>query len=245
MTEAFEVDLAGGEHARGALVRTVYALDEALGVLAIPLGPVILLYGGAAALEGRHRARIERFLAVSFIPAVASLGAIVIDGGTDAGVMRMVGEARERAGARIRIVGVAPFGKVRVPGSQGSTELAPGHTDFVLVPGEEWGAESGWFHPIASRLSSGRVVTVLVNGGPIALQEVERSIEQGGRVLVVDGTGRAADDVAAAIRRPAGRDPALSAIADSPSIIIVDVTIGPEDLAAMLSMSVEEDTEHE
>jgi hypothetical protein len=243
MAEAFEVDLAGGEHARGTLVSTEDALDEALGALDIPPGPVILLYGGAARLEDRHRARIERFLAAAFMPAVAGLGAIVIDGGTDAGVMRMVGEARERAGARIRIVGVAPFGKVRVPGSQGSTELAPGHTDFVLVPGEAWGAESGWFHPIASRLSSGPVVTVLVNGGPIALQEVERSIQQGGRVLVVDGTGRAADDVAAAIRRPAGRDPALSAIADSASITIVDVTIGPADLATKLFTSGE--GEHE
>lgn len=199
----------------------------------------MLLFGGAGKLDVRHAARIDRFFAAAFMPAVAGLGAIVIDGGTDAGVMRMVGRARDLARERFRIVGVAPFGKVRVPGSEGLTELAPGHTDFVLVPGEDWGAESRWFHPVASCLSSGRIVTVLVNGGPIALEEVGRSIERSGLVLVVDGTGRAADDVAAAIRRPTGYDPRLSAIADSHSVFAVDVTIGPVELATMLSTNVE------
>ncbi len=237
--EPFDVGLSDGGTARAIRVHEEEELTAAVARLQIPPGPVVLLYGGAGRLEVRNRTRIDTFLTSALIPAVSGLGAIVIDGGTDAGVMRMVGQARERARARVRIVGIAPFGKVKVPGSEGSTELARGHTDFVLISGDQWGAESRWFYPVANRLTSGPIVTVLVNGGPIALEEVGRSIERSGPVLVVDGTGRAADDVAAAIRQPGGHDPRLSAIVDSPSVVVVDVTIQPAELAIMLSTDVE------
>lgn len=232
---AFEVDLAGGGRGRAVRVLAEDDLDRALAPLRIPPGPVVLLFGGAGKVAARHLAQIERFFATSLIPAVAQIGGIVVDGGTDAGVMRMVGTARDDAAGRIRIVGVAPFGKVRVPGSTGSTELAPGHTDLVLVPGDEWGAESAWFHPIADRLSSGSTTTMLVNGGPIALDEIEQSLARRGRVVVVEGTGRAADEVAAAIRRPDGATARVAAIAAAPSIVVVPVTIGPVDLVSELS----------
>jgi SLOG in TRPM, prokaryote len=239
LAEAFDVRLAGGGYARAAQVRTEGELDEALAALALPPGPVVLLYGGAGKVEARHRERIGRFFASSLLPAVAGLRGIVIDGGTDAGVMRLVGDAREKIADPIRIVGVAPIDKVRVPGSAGTTELAAGHTDFVLVPGAEWGTESRWLPRIASQLSSGPVATVLVNGGPIALQELEESLDHEGRILVVDGTGRAADDVAAAIRGRASRGSRLTAIADRGSIIVVDATIGPAALASALFTSPE------
>jgi hypothetical protein len=53
---------------------------------------------------------------------------------------------------------------------------------------------------VARRLATGRVAAVLINGGPIAIEEARGSLERRDRVLVVDGTGRAADDIAAAVR---------------------------------------------
>lgn len=240
MIEAFEVTVAGGGPARAVAVEDESELEQAIAALAVRTAPVVLLYGGAGQLEDRHRSQIHAFFERAFLPAVTRLGATIIDGGTDAGVMRIVGEARERVRAPVRILGVAPFGKVRVPRSGGTTELARGHTDFILVPGSEWGAEAPWFHPIATRLSAGGVSAVLVNGGPLALEEIERSLDEGARVLIVGGTGRAADGVAGIDDAPAARTSPLAAIAASPLVTIVDVAIGPDDLLSILSRSTAE-----
>ena len=235
MFDTFDAAVAGGGHAPAVRVEVEGDLDGALRALDLPHGPVVLLFGGAARLDDARRPRIERFLASAFLPAVAAMGGIVLDGGTDAGVMRLIGLARDRRGESPRIVGVAPFAAVQVPGSGGSTELAPGHAAFVLVPGAAWGSETRWFHEIADRISSGPATSVLIDGGPLAIEEVERRLELGRRVVVVDGTGRAADDVAAAVREPSGGDARLSAIAASPSLVVVDVTIGPRDLERALA----------
>lgn len=234
MSDAFEATVAGGGRAPAVRIEVEGDLDGALRWLGVPRGPVVLLFGGAARLDEALRPRIERFLVRAFLPAVADLGGIVLDGGTDAGVMGLVGLARERLGGGPRIVGVAPFAKVRVPGSPGSTELAPGHAGFVLVPGAEWGSEKRWFSAIADRISSGPSTSVLIGGGPLAIEEVERSLELGRRVVIVDGTGRAADDAAAAVREPSEGDPPLSAIAANPSVVVVDVGVGPHDLEEAL-----------
>jgi len=237
MFDIFDAAVAGGGHAPAVQVKVEGDLDGALRALDIPHGPgpVVLLFGGAARLEDARRSLIERFLTDAFLPAVAAMGGIVLDGGTDAGVMRLIGLARERLGGSPRVIGVAPFAKVQVPGSRGSTELAPGHAAFVLVPGAAWGSETRWFHQIADRISSAPAMSVLIDGGPLAIGEVERSLELGRRVVVVDGTGRAADDVAAAVREPSGGGPRLAAIAASSSVAVVDVTIGPHDLERALS----------
>ncbi len=201
MAPAFDVELDGGGRARAVRVVAEDGLDEALVSLGLSRGPVVLLFGGAGKVAVDDLERIRAFFRTSFIPAMERIGGIVIDGGTDAGVMRIAGEERVRAGGRIRMIGVAPFAKVKVPGSPGSTALAPGHTDFVLVPGTDWGSEASWFHLIADRLTTGPSATVLVNGGPIALDEIEQSIDLGRRVIVIDGTGRAADDLAVVIGR--------------------------------------------
>lgn len=230
----FPVELAGGGEARAIRVTDESDLDRALAALAVSPGPVVLLVGGAAGLEARVRTGIERFFRDTFVPAIAATGATVLDGGTDAGVMRLVGAERERAGGAWRLIGVAPFGKVRVPGSPGDTDLAPGHTDVILVPGDAWGDESRWFHLIAERLSPDRTVTILVNGGPIALDEIEQSIDRGGRVLVVDGSGRAADDIGAAMGELADTGSRPARVAASAAVEIVSIDIETADLARRL-----------
>ena len=211
-----------------------------MAALGLPAGPVVLLFGGAGKVAADDLDRIRAFVGTAFIPAMERIGGIVIDGGTDAGVMRIAGEERVRAGGRIRMVGVAPFGKVRVPGSPGSTALAQGHTDFVLVPGTEWGSEVSWFHLIADRLARGTSVTVLVNGGPIALDEIDQSIDLGRRVIVVDGTGRAATT-----SRVSSVATARAMDASNRAITVVDVTISPTELADELARNPLESTDDE
>ena len=98
--------------------------------------------------------------------------------------------------------------------------LEPHHTHFVLVrSGRAWGDEAPYLAAVASALSPGRPsVTVLINGGELALGDAEHSLALGRPVLVLAGTGRAADRIATRA------DERAAAVADSPCVRVVDVT---------------------
>ena len=103
------------------------------------------------------------------------LGVVVIDGGTDAGVMHLIGRARTRAEATFPLVGVPAVGTVRFPGKRSGVRrrwpLDAHHTHFVLVPGAAWGDEAPWIARVGTELAGGSPsVTVLVNGGRDFLQ---------------------------------------------------------------------------
>jgi hypothetical protein len=104
---------------------------------------VVVLIGGAAKLDesaGDLRAAIRD----GVIAAAQAEGATVIDGGTDSGVMALAGLAHHELEATVPLVGVAPIGRVTVPGieaARGSTRLEPNHTHELLAPGDEWGSK--------------------------------------------------------------------------------------------------------
>jgi hypothetical protein len=70
-------------------------------------------------------------------PLAQELGVIVADGGTDAGVMRLMGQAREEVQGSFPLVGVSPVGLVRLPDVETSstelTDLESHHTHFGSV----------------------------------------------------------------------------------------------------------------
>ena len=118
--------------------------------------------------------------------------------------MRLLGETRSTLGAAFPLVGVAAAGTVAIPGRPAPADadavLEPHHTHFVLVPGNQWGAEAPWIAQTATALAGGASsVTVLVNGGEIAYTDVERSLQAGRFVVVVAGSGRTADTLAGAL----------------------------------------------
>ena len=130
--------------------------------------------------------------------------AVGVDGGTLSEVMRLFGEAYSALAATFPLVGVAAVGTVQLPGEQPHQDdaavLEPHHTHFVLVPGDDWGAESPWIARTATILAGDAPsITVLINGGQIAYSDVERSVQAGREVLVIDGSGRTADVIAAAV----------------------------------------------
>jgi SLOG in TRPM, prokaryote len=129
----------------------------------------------------------------------------VVDGGTDAGVMRLMGRARAETGAAFPLVGVAAAGTISLPGvpppRPDAAPLEPNHTHFVLVPGSTWGDEARWLARVASALAAGAPsVTVLVDGGETAWEDAAVSVEAGRPVIAVSGSGRAADTLVGAIR---------------------------------------------
>ncbi len=189
-----------GEAAHAMFVRNVSDLERAVRGLGLPTGPTVLLLGGAGKIDPQHADRLPPFFERVVVPAFATLGAAVVTGGTDAGVMQSVGAASLAAPTHLELIGVAPHARVRVPGSDGHTPLARGHRAFVLTPGAQWGDESSVLHALARRLGGPRPPVLLVNGGDIAMAEVNRARAGGSHLIVVAGSGRAADVLAAAAR---------------------------------------------
>jgi hypothetical protein len=237
---ARQVALPNGATARAVEVTRADALGPALHAGDPPLDMVVLLFGGADRMDEADTDRLRTFFASAFIPAVVSAGAVVVDGGTDTGVMRLVGEAAEQAGAAgrpVRLIGVAVRSLVRLPGdpANGRAEPARGHSDLVLVPGMAWGDEGEWMHAVADVLAEGRSVSVVVNGGPVAWREASAVLTRGGTVIAVAGSGRSADRLARLAGSGASRpDEAVGMVPTTGRILAVDLRTDAASFARML-----------
>jgi SLOG in TRPM, prokaryote len=189
---------------------------------------VVVLVGGAGGMGEREAAALARVLQEGVVPVVERHDAVVIDGGTAAGVMRLIGRARSATGAGFPLVGVAAEGTVRVPGAEprsaDAADLEPNHTAVLLVPGDDWGDEAPWIVEVTGAVAGGRPsVTVLANGGEIAYTDAAGSLSAGRPVLVLAGSGRTADAVAGA-RSGHDADRRALDVAASPLTHVVDMT---------------------
>src|SRR6266487_2671950 len=150
------------------------AILEALGIRS-PRA-VILLFGGAAGLDDSRKAHLETLFADGVTPVAVELGALIIDGGTQSGVMAMMGEAVAARPGTCQLLGMAPEGKIAHPelsdasARSDGTPLEPNHSHFVLVESNEWGGETGKMLELA-RAFNAPTVAILVNGGEIARKE--------------------------------------------------------------------------
>jgi hypothetical protein len=159
------------------------------------------------------------------IPALDQWQAAVVDGGTDVGVMRIMGQAHDSADARFPLIGVAATGTVAIPDeaelTAGAAELEPHHTHVLLVPGNTWGDESPCISEVATVVAGQHPsVTLVTNGGEITYEDVSHSLAANRPVIVLAGTGRTADAIAAAAAG-AGDDPRAIQLAGSPLVRIV------------------------
>ncbi len=167
--------------------------------------PILVIVGGASQISDADFIRIQSLFVQVLAPIAETLGACVVDGGTDAGVMRLMGYARNQIKAQFPLIGVAPIGKVIIPEqtttpSDDACPLQSDHTHFVLVPGDNWGDESSWIVDVATVLAGEYPsVTVLINGGEITFADALNSVSAGRLVIAVAGSGRTADKLASAL----------------------------------------------
>ena len=201
--------------------------------------PTLVLVGGAGGMSDADLVRLRPLLVETLAPLAETLGVFVVDGGTDAGVMRLMGQARAETDTMFPLIGVAAVGTVAlpdgVPPHPEAAPLEPHHTHFVFVPGSDWGDESPWLAYVASMLANGAPsVTVLVNGGEIALEEAAQSVQAGRPVVAVSGSGRAADMLADALRGEVV-DVRARKLAASGLLNAVDLTEGPDALGKVLA----------
>lgn len=179
---------------------------------------VILILGGAAGLEDKFKQRLIQLFGRGIARAAANANAVLIDGGTQSGVMAMMGQGVVDRGSKCSLIGVAPKALVQYPGSaiQSSVTLDPNHSHFVLVEGDEWGSELGTIFNLTNALTAKvpKVVAILASGGANARDEVVHAVRQNLPLIVIEGSGGLADEIAAVWKaRPnLPEDPAMAEI---------------------------------
>ncbi|SOD73517.1 SprT-like family protein [Jatrophihabitans sp. GAS493] len=161
-------------------------------------GPVLAIVGGAGGMSAEEEARALALATDVVVPIAEELGACIVDGGTDSGVMRAIGAARARANARFPLVGVAVASLVSTTPGAAEERLDPNHSLQILVPGNGWGDESPWLSEVVGLWAGDQPsATLVINGGAITKVDVEHSITAGRSIVLAVGTGRTADDLAA------------------------------------------------
>jgi hypothetical protein len=179
---------------RAANISDDSEIERALDRLEIPHpNSVIVLVGGASGIGW-----LDMFPMRKAVRIVAQLAeetqSIVIDGGTQAGIMTEIGKQRRQRGYSFPLIGVV-FDKLIVK-EEPAAILDPNHTHFFLIPGNDWGDESAWISRIATRVAgNAKSITVLINGGNISRQDVEYSLLENRPTFVIRGTGRLADEI--------------------------------------------------
>ena len=208
--------------------------------------PIIFITGGASAMSDR-----DKQLTQSIIESIAEFAeeqeTVIIDGGTESGIMKMIGDTRGNQGYKFPLIGVSPMGKVSYPGYGNPNEeafLEDSHSHFVLVEGETWGDESSMIVNLTHAISGHRekpAVGILINGGKIAMHEVYLATTTQNKLpmIVLDGSGRAADEISTAFRTGKTAQDILQAIIAGGDIQLVGTIEGPEAVRKKLAKKFE------
>ena len=165
----------------------------------------VFLSGGASGMS--DEAQRQLMAAFGALAQLAKNGRHVAvgDGGTYAGIMRAAGDARLASGNAFLLIGVAPAKEIP---PRGKTPVDPNHSHIVAVDNpavpadkDAWGSETDTMYWLFDRLADGRPsVTVVANGGGITLSEVAANVKAGRPMIVIEGSGRAADALVSLLR---------------------------------------------
>lgn len=235
ITSSQAIHFPNGNTALAVTTTTATPAAAIISKLAIPRPEVLfLVIGGANNIDESVKDRLKVLCNLGIARQAAEAEAAIIDGGTQAGIMEIMGQAIANRGGHRILLGIAPSDVVTYPGdtpdssSSERVPLDPNHSHFVLVQGDNWGDETGTMYALADELSKHiPVVTILVNGGEIAKKEVWYSIQRGWPLLIIKGSGRMADTIATLWKKKLGKqlsdtdfnnDPALAEIIEKGDI---------------------------
>lgn len=206
--------------------------------------PTIYVTGGAGSMSPEDMAATRTIVEKGLARFAEERGAIIIDGGTEAGIPVLIGDGRQKNRYRFPLVGITPLELVRYPGyDNDNPEAAPlntGHSHFVLTSGDEFGDESDMITQLTSALSGAGeqpALGILINGGKIAREEVyarTTSDKLSFPLIVLEGTGRFADILARAFYAGHTEEADLQAIINKGRLQMVTIDDGPDALRARL-----------
>ena len=187
---------------------TAQALAERLAIGG-SAGPVIVLAGDQFDAEPPRQARLIQLVGRGLLRAAKEAGALCIVRGSAGGLASLVGRAVAEMNHAPLLLGVAPAARLRLPESPADAPSeaadaaddpleapAPGLSHLLLTPGADWGSELRLKAELAQTLAAGKpVLMVLIGGGATANAEVLQAVRRRWPVLLVKGSGGAADDL--------------------------------------------------
>ena len=249
------IEVASGD------IKTNTALDKWITEIRDRSDALVFLSGGASRMSEDSKRQLLSLLGALTTLSDGGLRIAVGDGGTQAGIMEAAGLAR-RAGRRpFPLLGVAPAPEILIGSTAGRTPIDPNHTHVIAVSNPAWvkertaagwtpddgywGSETDAMYEVFAWLARGKPsVTVVANGGSITLDEVRANVAAGRRMVVIGGSGRAADALVSALT---GSEPpdddvrALKSRVDAAGLVkrpelfrVFDLRDGPEALARVL-----------
>jgi len=213
--------------------------EEVVRVLDVPVAPgVLVLNGGTVDFAPELEALLASLLAEGVARVVTEEGLTTITGGTDAGVFALFGGGLESR-APGACIGVAPAALVTWPGrtlaADDAAPLEPHHSHFVLVDCDEWGDELPTMMRLTALLADKRPsAAVLAGGGDVTMRELAAHTEAGREVIVLGGSGRLADDVAAVVAGGASGEREVVEAAATGRVTVFDVGRGPKELRDLI-----------
>ena len=196
--------------------------------LALPVSSAVLLLAGGQTPEDTASApllqpRLVQLVGRGLLRAAREAGALCIAPAADQGLVGLLGRALLDAGAGPALLGVSAAKLVQLPVDAAANPspapacppLAPGLTHLLLTPGADSAVALRNRFDLARSLAGGQPVLMVVIGGDTStVPEVLQAVRRGWPVLVVDGSGGAADALAGQWRtgQAAGDDPLLAEI---------------------------------
>jgi hypothetical protein len=164
-----------------------------------PYEGIVVVHGGASGMEPELLQSVRQFLIAGLAPLAEQRRLLVADGGTDVGVYRLFGEARQTVGGTFPLLGVAPLRFVTYPdcpiAGEECVPLNPNHSHFILVREGGFGTESDLLVGLL-RAAPRRGVALVINGGDIVLREALAHARLGNSLITVRESGRVADQLA-------------------------------------------------
>lgn len=197
----------GARHSLALLPEAAEAATAIVGQLDLPAyGAVLAVVGSAGSLGPQLLPRLRQLFEQAVARAAQQATAVLVDGGTQAGVMALLGEAVAALGYATPLVGVAPAALVSYPPAPEpatAVALEPHHSHFVLTPGAKWGDETSTLFGVVRALrgpaqQARPAALLLVGGGAVAHTELLAAVRLGLPIVVLAGTGGLADELAAA-----------------------------------------------
>jgi hypothetical protein len=164
---------------------------------------IIALHAGAGGSADDMIERLDPIFREHLAPFATKHRIPIIDGGTTSGFVGMMGRARAATHGTFPLIGVMPLANAPIDSSEADAEKAElehNHTHLVLVKGGAFGVESEVFVRLARALGR-RPVALIINGGEIVRHEARLSASLGTPILVLEGSGRLADELIDAVKR--------------------------------------------
>lgn len=214
-----------------------------------PFRGLVLLNGGASGMSPEETERV-RPLVTALVRIAEEEQIAIIDGGTQAGAVQVLGEARTAVGATSPLIGVCPAARVSWPGGPNVRDLRPlepNHTHFVLTPGDQWGDETETMFALAATLAcQAPSVAVLINGGLVARREVMYNLAQRREIIIVDKSGRLADIIAGVVKGTmAAPDEEIATIARCGQLTLFDRDQNPAVFSSIIRQKLFGEEPHE